>query len=79
MEQIYLHPLDDLHHYHACPVALLLIHALQNSLVRGESIEQILQFTVCFCFNHELPHFFNRFLPRSIVLALSPSSPSLSK
>lgn len=39
----YLRPLSDSSQHHMCPITMLLIHALRHGLVRGSSIQEILE------------------------------------
>ena len=40
-----LSPVTDPRYYHVCPIALLLIHAMRHSLVRGKTINEVLEHT----------------------------------
>lgn len=41
--EVYLRALEDPHHQHACPITLLIIHALRHGLVRGSTVEEVLE------------------------------------
>lgn len=40
--EYYFDPLNDPKHQHACPITLILVHALRHGLVRGTTIQEVL-------------------------------------
>jgi hypothetical protein len=44
--EIFLHPLSDPRQRHMCPLTWLLVHALRHGLVRGSTIQEVLQHAI---------------------------------
>ena len=41
-DDAFMHPLDDPRQHHMCPITLLLVHALRHGLVRGSTVQEVL-------------------------------------